>query len=70
MRRVFKSGAVVALIVILIAPAVYADGPAIPDDPPSVRIGPPTGIAAQDEPCTVFARFWSWLQVRIGPPTG
>jgi hypothetical protein len=78
MRRVFKGGAVVALIAILIAPAIYADDP--PVEPPSVRIrppigsearlGPPGGGAAQNEPPTVFELFWAWLQVRIGPPIG
>lgn len=70
MRRVFKGGALVALIAILIAPAVYADDPPNPFDPPGVRIGPPTGVAGQEEPPTVFELLWIWLQVRIGPPTG
>lgn len=70
MRRVFKGGALVALIAILIAPAVYADDPPNPVDPPGVRIGPPIGVAAQEEPPTVFELFWAWLQVRIGPPIG
>lgn len=70
MRRVFKGGALIVLIAILIAPAVYADDPPSPFDPPGVRIGPPTGIAAQDEPPTMFELLWVWLQVRIGPPTG
>jgi len=52
MRRVFKGGAVVALIVILTAPAVFAD------DPPSVRIGPPSGSPTPSE------------SIRIGPPSG
>jgi hypothetical protein len=77
MRRIFKGGAVVALIAILIAPAIYADDP--PVEPPSVRIRPPigsearmmppTGIAAPKPP-TLFELFWVWLQVRIGPPIG
>ena len=70
MRRVFKGGAVVALIAILVAPAVFADDPPSPFDPPEARIAPPTGIAAQDESPSVFALFWIWLQVRIGPPIG
>ncbi len=69
MRRVFKGGAVVALIAILIAPAIYADGPPSPFDPPGVRISPPSGIAAQEEP-SFFERLWTWLEARIGPPGG
>ncbi|MEA2238455.1 MAG: hypothetical protein QOC81_3179 [Thermoanaerobaculia bacterium] len=70
MRRVFKGGAVVALIAILMAPALYADDPPGPFDPPQARLGPPTGIASQDEPPTVFELFLVWLQARLGPPTG
>ncbi|HEV7763929.1 MAG TPA: hypothetical protein VGQ76_02905 [Thermoanaerobaculia bacterium] len=70
MRRVFKGGAVVALIAILIAPAIYADDPPPGMDPPRARIGPPTGIGAQEEPSTIFELFWVWLHARIGPPTG
>jgi hypothetical protein len=70
MRRVFKGGAVVALIAILIAPAIYADELPPGMEPPQARIGPPTGIAAQDDPPTIFALFLVWLQARIGPPTG
>ncbi|MEA2162180.1 MAG: hypothetical protein QOK37_307 [Thermoanaerobaculia bacterium] len=70
MRRVFKGGALVALIAILMAPAVYADDPPDPFDPPGVRLGPPIGIASQDEPPTVFELFLVWLQARLGPPTG
>jgi len=69
MRRVFKGGAVVALIAILIAPAVYADGLANLPDPPQARIGPPIGIAAQEEP-SFFERLRIWLEARIGPPIG
>jgi hypothetical protein len=86
MRRVFKGGAVVALIAILIAPAIYADDPPSPFDAPSVRISPPSGIAAQDdspqarigppggiaaqEEPSFFELLLTWLEVRIGPPTG
>jgi len=66
----FKGGAVVALVVILAAPAVYADEPPAMPDPPSVRIGPPSGDPSQAEPPTIFELFWVWLQVRIGPPIG
>ena len=78
MRRVFKGGAVVALIVILTAPAVFAD------DPPSVRIGPPSGSptpsesvrigppsgAPAEEGLMVFDLIWILLQVRVLPPIG
>ncbi|HEX6639611.1 MAG TPA: hypothetical protein VF215_00790 [Thermoanaerobaculia bacterium] len=60
----------VALIAILIAPAIYADDPPPGMEPPQARIGPPTGIAAEEEPPTIFELFWVWLQARIGPPTG
>ncbi|MEO8380229.1 MAG: hypothetical protein ABI779_11250 [Acidobacteriota bacterium] len=70
MRRVFKGGALVALIAILMAPAVFAEDPPTPFDPPGVRIGPPGGVAAQEEPPTVFELFWVWLQGRLGPPIG
>jgi hypothetical protein len=90
MRRVFKGGAVLALIAILAAPALYADDPppgteppgvrilppigvtsaAPAPEPPGVRIGPPGGVAAQDDPSSVLELFWTWLMVRIAPPTG
>lgn len=87
MRRVFKGGAVVALITILTAPAnIYADGLPSPFDAPSVRISPPSGIAAQDdapqarigppggiaapEEPSFFELLWTWLEARIGPPGG
>ncbi|PYQ29926.1 MAG: hypothetical protein DMF56_09375 [Acidobacteria bacterium] len=63
MRRVFKGGAVLALIVIFAAPALYADDPPPLNDPPGVRIAPPTGVTSAepvpDPP-----------GVRITPPTG
>lgn len=67
MRRVFKGGALVALIAIFITPAVYADDPPSPFDPPEGRIGPPTGIAAEGRigPPTGIA-----TEARIRPPTG
>ena len=55
MRRTFKGGALVALIAILIAPAVYADDPPSPLDPPEARIRIPGGVASE---------------ARLGPPTG
>jgi hypothetical protein len=70
MRRVFKGGALVALIAIFMVPALYADDPPNPFDPPGVRIGPPTGGAAQDEPPMILELLWVWSQVRIGPPIG
>lgn len=77
MRRVFKGGALVALIAILIAPAVYADDPSDPVDPPSVRIRPPTGIAgearlAPPTGVTTQGRISPPIggQARIGPPGG
>jgi hypothetical protein len=70
MRRVLKGGALVALIAILIAPAVFADDVPGPFDPPGVRIGPPGGAPAQQEPPTVFELFLVWLQARLGPPIG
>jgi hypothetical protein len=60
----------VALIAILIAPAVYADDPPGPPAPPQARIGIPPGIAGQVAPPTVFGLFWVWLQARIGVPIG
>ena len=48
MKRVFAGGALVALIAILIAPAVYADDPPGPPDSPQARIGIPPGVAAQN----------------------
>lgn len=70
MRRVFKGGAVFALIAVLSGPAAYADDPPSETDPPKVRIGPPIGVAAEEEPPTIVELFWIWLQVRIGPPIG
>lgn len=69
MQRVFKGGALVALIAVLIAPAVYAD-PAGPPDPPQARIGIPIGVEAQQAPPTVFGLFGAWLKLRIGLPIG
>jgi hypothetical protein len=60
---------VVALVAILTAPAIYADGLPSPFEAPSVRISPPIGIAAQEEP-SFFELHSTWLQVRIGPPGG
>jgi hypothetical protein len=70
MKRVFKGGALVALIAILMAPAVYADDPPGPFGPPQSRISIPGGIAAQEEPPTIVQLFLAWLQARIGPPIG
>lgn len=74
MRRVFKGGAVLALIAILAAPALYADDPPPPGtEPPSVRIRPPIGSASAEpapESSTFFELLWTWLQVRIRPPIG
>jgi hypothetical protein len=71
MGRIFsKGGAVVALIVILAAPAVYADDPPAWTDPPKVRIGPPIGAPTQEAPPTFVELLWAWLYVRIGPPIG
>jgi hypothetical protein len=68
MKRVLKGGALVVLIAILIAPAVYADDPPGPPDPPEARVRIPGGIAAPLEPPTVFDLFWAWLEGGIGPP--
>jgi len=86
MRRVFKGGAVLALIAILAAPALYADDAPPGTEPPSVRINPPIGVtsaAPTPEPPSVritpptglmdqdfFELFWVWLQARLGPPIG
>jgi hypothetical protein len=86
MKRVFKGGALVALIAILIAPAVYADDPLGPPDPPEARIRIPVGVAGQQEPSArmrppagseaqreqsiVFGLFRAWLQARFGIPIG
>jgi hypothetical protein len=67
MQRVFKGGALVVLIAILIAPALYADDP---PGPPEARVRIPGGFAGQQEPPTVFGLFWVWLQGRLGPPIG
>jgi hypothetical protein len=64
MKRVFKGVALVTLIAILVAPAVYADVPTGPPDPPEARVRIPTGVEGQ-QPATVFELFWAWLQVRI-----
>jgi hypothetical protein len=68
MKRVFRGGALVALIAILIAPAIYADDPSSPADPPSARMRPPVGSEAHREQSTVFELFRAWLQARIGIP--
>jgi hypothetical protein len=63
MRRVFKGGAVLALIAILAVPALYADDPPPLNDPLDVRIKPPGGLtsaAPAPEP----------PGVRITPPIG
>ena len=70
MRRLFRCGAAVALIAILIVPAVYADDPPNPTDPPSVRGIPPIGTTAQSDRSTFFELFWLWLAVRGAPPIG
>ena len=66
MKRVFKGGAVVALMAILIAPAVFADDPPGPPDPPQARVRIPGGFTAPAEPPTALELVWVWLQVRIG----
>lgn len=67
MQRVFKGGALVALIAILIAPAVYADDPPDPFDPPEARISPPGGVAAE---ARISPPGGVATQVRIRPPSG
>jgi hypothetical protein len=67
MQRVLKGAALVALIAILIAPAVYADDPPGPPAPPQARIGIPGGFA---KPPTVLELCWVWLQGRLGPLIG
>lgn len=69
MRRVSKAGAVL-LLVILTAPALFADELPPGMEPPEARIGPPTGVTSAGEPPTLFELFLIWLQARIGPPTG
>ena len=63
MRRVFKGGAVLALIVILGAPALYADDSPPGTEPPGVRIRPPIGgTSAEPVPDPPG--------VRVAPPIG
>ena len=69
MRRVFRGGAVLALIAILVGPAAYADDPPGPFDPPEARIRPPGGVTAQEEP-TFLRLFLAWLESRISIPNG
>jgi hypothetical protein len=64
MTRVFKGVALVTLIAILVTPAVYADDPTGPPDPPEARVRIPGGVAGQQQ-ATVLELFWAWLQVRI-----
>jgi len=66
MRRVFKGGALVAAIIaILMAPAIYADDPPSPFDPPEGRISPPIGVATEGRISPPIGG-----QARISPPIG
>jgi hypothetical protein len=70
MRRVFRTGVVVAILAILVVPAVSAEDLPPSTEPPQVRIGPPIGVTAQDDPPGLIELFWLWLEMRILPPTG
>jgi hypothetical protein len=70
MRRVFRAGAVVVLLAILAAPAVFAEDALPGTEAPGMRIGPPGGMAVQDDPPGIIELFWLWLEMRIGPPIG
>lgn len=59
-----------ALVVVLVAPAVFADEPPPGMEPPQARIGPPIGVTSTEDSSSVVELFWIWLQVRIGPPIG
>jgi len=66
-KRIAPSAALVAALVILTAPTVWANGPSDPTDPPRVWIQPPVGVSAQvwiQPPVGVTA------QVRLQPPVG
>ena len=65
MRRVFKGGAVLALIAVLAAPALYADDPPPGTEPPSVRIRPPIGVTS-----VAVTPGTEPPGVRISPPGG
>ena len=69
--RIRYSGALLALLTILIASATYADDPIPPADPLQGRIRPPIGSpVTQDEPSYLELCFQWVLQGRIRPPVG
>jgi hypothetical protein len=67
---VYRGVALLMLLVVLVAPAVYADDPN-PFEPPAARIRPPGGVASGSEP-GFFESLIDWvvLYARISPPIG
>jgi hypothetical protein len=62
MRRVSVRACGAALLILLVA---LTPVPAF-----ATRIQPPGGIAAEEEPPSVWELFIVWLQTRIQPPVG
>lgn len=73
MRSVSVRACGAALLILLVAvttvPA-FADDPPPGTEAPQWRIMPPVGIAAAEEPPSVWELFLVWLQGRIQPPGG
>jgi len=73
MQRIFKGGAVLALIAIIAAPALYADDPPPGTQPPSVRIAPPIGLTSESPSVRIMPPIGVSSDppsVRISPPIG
>ena len=70
-KRVRRAGGLLALSVVLSAPAVFADNPSPLPEPPGARIGNPGGapVQSQEEP-SLFDQIMAWLAARIGNPGG
>ena len=67
--RAFGAALLILLIAVTAVP-VFADEPIPGTEEPQWRIMPPVGIAAEEEPPSVWELFLVWLQGRIQPPVG
>ena len=77
--RVSRGIALLALLVVVSAPGLYADDPPSPLDPPEARIKPPSGLEsdARIHPpvgatsgASFFKIMLEWFLARINPPVG
>lgn len=75
--RIWRGVALAAALVVLAAPAAWADEPPAPTDPPQARVQPPVGLTAASRiqppvgnPATdeqnLVDLFLTWLRERAG----